>query len=70
MQCIPSTGKNKAHLGPTDLSDETHYHPAEDGEEGEDGEHNVAYDHEAFLGKEEAKRFDEMEPEEARRKLG
>lgn len=34
-----------------------------------DGEHNAAYDHEAFLG-DEAKQFDELSPEESRRRLG
>ena len=37
---------------------------------GDDGEHNVKYDHEAFLGKEQAKTFDELTPEEAKRRLG
>lgn len=31
--------------------------------------HNTAYDHEAFLG-EEAKTFDELPPEESKRRLG
>ena len=34
-----------------------------------EGEHNAAYDHEAFLG-EEAQVFDELSPEESRRRLG
>lgn len=34
-----------------------------------DGEHNPKYDHEAFLG-EEAKQFDDLTPEESRRRLG
>ncbi len=33
-------------------------------------EHNLDYDHEAFLGKEEADKFKTMTPEESRRKLG
>ena len=34
------------------------------------GEHSPQFDHEAFLGKEEAKRFDKLSPQEARRRLG
>ncbi|XP_037052536.1 calumenin isoform X1 [Bradysia coprophila] len=33
-------------------------------------EHNKQYDHEAFLGEDEAKTFDELTPEESRRRLG
>lgn len=47
--------------GPKDLSDEPHY------KEGE--EHNPEYDHEAFLGKEEAEEFQHLTPEESRRRL-
>lgn len=43
------------------LSDAKHY----DGEE-----HNAQYDHEAFLGKDEAKTFDQLTPEESQRRLG
>lgn len=46
---------------PGDLSDAKHY----DGEE-----HNSQYDHEAFLGKDEAKTFDQLTPEESQRRLG
>lgn len=35
-----------------------------------DGEHNKQYDHEAFLGEEEAHEFDQLTPEESRRRLG
>lgn len=49
------------HRGPPpDLSDQPHYEP----------EHNPDYDHEAFLGKEEAEKFDQLSPEESRRRLG
>ena len=48
---------------PRDLSDEQHYG------EGEGHEHNVQYDHEAFLGKEESDKFDKLSRDEARRKL-
>lgn len=36
----------------------------------ENEEHNKQYDHEAFLGEDEAKTFDELTPEESRRRLG
>ena len=44
-----------------ELSDEKHY-------AGE--EHNPEYDHEAFLGKETSKTFDQLEPEESIKRLG
>lgn len=47
--------------GAKDLSDQDHY---------KEGKHNVEYDHEAFLGKEEAQRFHDLPPEEAKRRLG
>ncbi len=31
---------------------------------------DIQYDHEAFLGKEEAKTFDQLSPEESKEKLG
>jgi Ca2+-binding EF-hand superfamily protein len=37
---------------------------------GEGHEHNPEYDHEAFLGKDEAKTFDDLSPEESKEKLG
>jgi hypothetical protein len=33
-------------------------------------EHNPDYDHEAFLGREDAEAFDQLSPEESQRKLG
>ena len=47
--------------GSQKLSDEEHH------TEGEG--HNVKYDHEAFLGKEQAKTFSDLPPEEAKRRL-
>ncbi|XP_059610497.1 calumenin [Phlebotomus argentipes] len=44
-----------------DLSDAQHF---------QNEQHNTQYDHEAFLGKEEAKTFDQLPPEESRRRLG
>ena len=52
-----------AHRPPKDLSDEPHY-------VGDDQAHNSDYDHEAFLGKEEAKTFDQLSPAEAKKRLG
>lgn len=34
------------------------------------GEHNAQFDHEAFLGPDESKKFDGLTPEESRRRLG
>ena len=34
------------------------------------GEHNNDYDHDAFLGEDEAKEFDDLSPEESKRRLG
>ena len=33
-------------------------------------DHNPDYDHEAFLGEEEAREFDQLTPEESKRRLG
>ena len=44
-----------------ELSDETHF---------KEEEHNPEYDHEAFLGKEESKNFDDLTPEESKERLG
>lgn len=35
-----------------------------------DDEENFDYDHEAFLGQEEAKTFDQLTPEESKERLG
>lgn len=45
-----------------DMSNKPHYQHGD--------EHNTQYDHEAFLGAEEAKTFDQLTPEESRRRLG
>ncbi|KAK7879891.1 hypothetical protein WMY93_033440 [Mugilogobius chulae] len=44
---------------PAQLSDHVH-----------DDAHGFQYDHEAFLGKEEAKTFDQLSPEESKERLG
>lgn len=36
----------------------------------QDDVHNIQYDHEAFLGEDQAKTFDQLSPEESRRRLG
>ena len=34
------------------------------------GEHNEDYDHDAFLGRDQADEFDELSPEESQERLG
>jgi len=36
----------------------------------EGSEHNPDYDHEAFVGREEAKAYDDLTPEESQQRLG
>ena len=48
---------------PRGMPDVPHY-------EDYDNEHNSEYDHEAFLGKDEANEFEKLPPEEAKRRLG
>lgn len=57
---IPKLGEAKGRAFHRELSDKEHY-----GNE----DHNLEYDHEAFLG-EEAKTFDQLPPEESIRRLG
>lgn len=58
---VPKPEDKKSRVIEKSLSDEKHY--------GVEEEHNVDYDHEAFLG-DDAKTFDELTPEESRRRLG
>ena len=44
-----------------DLSKEEHF--------GSEHEHNKEYDHEAFLGQEEARKFEELTPEQSKERL-
>ena len=37
---------------------------------GDGHDHNPDYDHDAFLGKEQAETFDQLSPDEASRRLG
>ena len=43
-------------------TDQQHYNP--------EREHNPEFDHEAFLGEEQAREFDQLTPAESRRRLG
>lgn len=52
---------HKSRVVDRQLSGEKHY----DGDE-----HNAEYDHDAFVGQEEAKTFDELTPEESQKRLG
>lgn len=53
---VPAQEKRIHHQ--SDLSNHVH-----------DDAHGFQYDHEAFLGKEEAKTFDQLTPEESKEKL-
>lgn len=59
---LPKPDDGKSRVVEKTLSDEQHYN----GEE----EHNSDYDHEAFLGEQEAKTFDQLSPEESQNRLG
>ena len=48
------------------LSKEEHWRATGDGE----NEHNAEYDHEAFLGKDEAREYEGLSPEESKKRLG
>lgn len=56
----PKEEDHKDRVYNRDLSDKKHF---------ENEHHNPEYDHEAFLG-EEAKTFDQLPPEESKRRLG
>lgn len=57
---IPKPEESKRVLD-SDLSHSSHF---------QDEQHNSQYDHEAFLGEDQAKTFDQLPPEESRRRLG
>lgn len=57
---MPKPEEKKSKIIDDKLSAKEHYHG---------DQHNLQYDHEAFLG-EEAKTFDQLPPEESRRRLG
>lgn len=54
---------------PTDKKDRVHHDEPLSSREHDDTE-NFDYDHEAFLGQEEAKTFDQLTPEESKERLG
>ena len=62
----PQSLSDIPRIHPQPLSDEKHY----EGDDEEEGDHNPDFDHEAFLGKEEAQSFDSLSPEESQRRLG
>lgn len=49
--------------------DRVHHDPPLSSREHDDGE-NFDYDHEAFLGQDEAKSFEQLTPEESKERLG
>uniref|UniRef100_A0A0B7A6Z7 Reticulocalbin-3 n=1 Tax=Arion vulgaris TaxID=1028688 RepID=A0A0B7A6Z7_9EUPU len=53
------TNEQKQRVYDQPLSDEDH----------NDGEHNTKYDHDAFLGQDEAKTFDQLTPDESKSRL-
>ncbi|XP_068099120.1 reticulocalbin-3 isoform X2 [Hyperolius riggenbachi] len=57
--CVPTQEKKDRIHHDKDLSDHKH-----------DDSKDFQYDHEAFLGKEEAKTFDQLTPEESKERLG
>lgn len=57
VHCVPADQKK----GPKTLSNQPH--------EDENGEHNPKYDHEAFLGEEQAAEFNKLPLEESKRRL-
>ncbi|XP_018422233.1 PREDICTED: calumenin-like isoform X2 [Nanorana parkeri] len=59
VTCVPTQEKKDRIHHHKDLSDHKH-----------DDSKDFQYDHEAFLGKEEAKTFDQLTPEESKERLG
>ncbi|XP_063608872.1 calumenin-A-like [Penaeus indicus] len=57
----PADEEKKSRVHTDKLSDEEHYM---------NDEHNLDYDHEAFLGEDEARTFDQLTPEESKERLG
>lgn len=54
---------------PTEKKDRVHHDAQLSSKEHDDGA-NFDYDHDAFLGEEEAKSFDDLTPEESKNRLG
>ncbi|CAH1159696.1 unnamed protein product [Phaedon cochleariae] len=61
IHALPKEETHKERAYERELSEQEHF---------EDEKHNPEYDHEAFLGKDEAKTFDQLAPEESKRRLG
>lgn len=59
-----------AHGKPTLRKDRVLYQDPEVARQAYDDNKSFQYDHEAFLGKEEAKTFDQLTPEESKDRLG
>jgi len=55
------TNEKKTRVHGMELSDEDHL---------SNGEHNPDYDHDAFLGHDEAETFDQLSPDESKKRLG
>ena len=64
--CIVTTRAHTEHKPPVEMPVDA---PSEHPHFNDNGDHDVSYDHEAFLGKDEAEEFDELEPEVAKAKL-
>lgn len=58
---VPKPDDKKDRVIDRELSDKEHF---------QNEQHNTQYDHEAFLGEDEAKTFAQLPPEESRRRLG
>lgn len=61
----PKTEEHKNRIIDKELSDQEHFKDDE-----VEREHNSEYDHEAFLGKEDAQTFDDLDSDEAKERLG
>ncbi|XP_037939096.1 calumenin-B [Teleopsis dalmanni] len=55
---------------PDELKQHPHEHDSANVKHFDGDTHNTQYDHEAFLGEDEAKEFDQLPPEESKRRLG
>jgi Ca2+-binding EF-hand superfamily protein len=62
---IPDTEELKSRVIDRSLSDQEHFTD----DDGQAPHHNTEYDHEAFLGKDEEKTFDNLTPEESKERL-
>ena len=58
---VPTKKSDERSFKQEDLSDAKHY---------EDSVHDTEYDHEAFLGEDQSREFEELPPEEAKKRLG